>query len=199
MSNLRRIGRQFRLGRQEDAHEFLCMLLDGIQVALLKRANVKPSQGRIAETTMIDRIFGGYLRWVVVVVVVAAAVVVVVADIQSCRNQMKCNLCNFRSNTYDHCLNISLDVAGNVRSINQGVCDCQALVMRMSLNTILVSIATVLSSRNSWPRQWVGMWRLQKARLCVETNDDLQVTSIRMYSCVLTHLMNGIFAERQWC
>jgi ubiquitin carboxyl-terminal hydrolase 36/42 len=97
VSNLRRIGKQFRLGRQEDAHEFMRMLVDGVQTALLKRASVKPSQGRIAETTLIDKVFGGYLR-----------------------NQLRCSRCGYNSNTYDHCQDISLDVTGSIRSVQQG-------------------------------------------------------------------------------
>ncbi|CAN0031483.1 unnamed protein product, partial [Hapterophycus canaliculatus] len=61
--NLRMIGKQFRQGRQEDAHEFLRHLLDKMVDCCLKRKGVKSSApNRLAETTPINRIFGGYLR-----------------------------------------------------------------------------------------------------------------------------------------
>ncbi|CAN0517500.1 unnamed protein product, partial [Laminaria digitata] len=63
VQNLRMIGKQFRLGRQEDAHEFLRHLLDKMVDCCLKRRGVKSSApNRLAETTPINRIFGGYLR-----------------------------------------------------------------------------------------------------------------------------------------
>ena len=66
VNNLKLVGRQFRLGRQEDAHEFLRQLLDTLQTAVLRRAGVsdgsssgsggakprKPSsEPRLAETS----------------------------------------------------------------------------------------------------------------------------------------------------
>lgn len=48
---------------QEDAHEFLRHLLDKMVDGCLKRRSVKSSApNRLAETTPINRIFGGYLR-----------------------------------------------------------------------------------------------------------------------------------------
>lgn len=49
--------------QKEDAHEFLRHLLDKMVDCYLKRKGVKPSApNRLAETTPINRIFGGYLR-----------------------------------------------------------------------------------------------------------------------------------------
>lgn len=52
---------RFRLGRQEDSHEFLRCLLDAMHEACLKPFQPKPHPD-LAATTFVCRIFGGKLR-----------------------------------------------------------------------------------------------------------------------------------------
>lgn len=52
---------RFRLGRQEDAHEYLRCVLDAMHEAFLKHIKPKPPP-ELAGTTFIQRIFGGKLR-----------------------------------------------------------------------------------------------------------------------------------------
>ena len=57
------IGRRLRLGRQEDAHEFLRLLLDSFQKAELRILGVKESGPRaVVESTFVHQMFGGYFR-----------------------------------------------------------------------------------------------------------------------------------------
>jgi hypothetical protein len=58
-SNIRRVGRQFRPMRQEDAHEYLRQLLDCMHEEVLKANKVKSTDAEMAETTLISRVFGG--------------------------------------------------------------------------------------------------------------------------------------------
>lgn len=51
----------FRLGRQEDAHEYLVALLDAMHESLLEGFKPKPAPS-VAETSMIFRIFAGKIR-----------------------------------------------------------------------------------------------------------------------------------------
>lgn len=90
-------GYKFRPGRQEDAHEFLIHLIDAMQDGELKAAGIdQTARGwrdsmpipRLDETTFIHRIFGGYFR-----------------------SQVRCSKCNYRSNTYDPFLDLSLEVS----------------------------------------------------------------------------------------
>ena len=74
VQNIRRVGRQFRPMRQEDAHEYLRQLLDCMHEEVLKANNVKTSDGKISETKLISRTFGGYLC-----------------------NELKCSLCTYSS------------------------------------------------------------------------------------------------------
>ncbi|OMH80623.1 Ubiquitin carboxyl-terminal hydrolase 36 [Zancudomyces culisetae] len=74
-----------RVGRQEDAHEFLRYLIDAMQQNLESNAGIK--RGKASETTMIHRVFGGRLR-----------------------SSVTCLKCGNRSDTVDPCLDISLDV-----------------------------------------------------------------------------------------
>ncbi len=55
-------SRSFRLGRQEDSHEFLRCLLDGMHEACLRRFKPNKPPPELAHTTFVYRIFGGRLR-----------------------------------------------------------------------------------------------------------------------------------------
>ncbi|KAF9166275.1 hypothetical protein DFQ26_008280 [Actinomortierella ambigua] len=82
------IGKQFRLGRQEDSHEFARYLVDALQKSCLVGYDSK-LDNRIKETTAIHQIFGGYFQ-----------------------SQIKCMRCGYESNTFETHLDISLDIKG---------------------------------------------------------------------------------------
>jgi ubiquitin C-terminal hydrolase len=98
VQNIRRVGKQFRPNRQEDAHEYLRQLLDCMHEETLKAHNVKISDGKISETTFISRVFGGYLR-----------------------NELKCSVCTYSSKTYNHFLDLSLEMTGGVNDIKSAI------------------------------------------------------------------------------
>jgi ubiquitin C-terminal hydrolase len=60
---------------------------------ILKANNVKISDGKVAETTLISRVFGGSLR-----------------------NELKCLSCRFSSKTYNHFQDLSLEISGGISS-----------------------------------------------------------------------------------
>jgi len=86
-SRIKNIAKHMRIGRQEDAHEFLRFVIEGLQNSVLR--GYEKLDNRIKETNMIYQIFGGYLQ-----------------------SQVKCLECKYNSNTYDPCLDISLDIKG---------------------------------------------------------------------------------------
>jgi hypothetical protein len=53
---------RFRLGRQEDSHEYLRCLLDAMHEACLARFKPEKPPPALAATTFVHRIFGGRLR-----------------------------------------------------------------------------------------------------------------------------------------
>lgn len=61
ISSIRPWPCSFRLGRQEDAHEFLIALLDAMHEASIAGITPKPSP-ELAQTSFIYRIFGGRMR-----------------------------------------------------------------------------------------------------------------------------------------
>lgn len=80
------IGRQFRLGRQEDAHEFLRYVIESMQKSAL--AGLDPKlDNKIKETSMIHAIFGGHLQ-----------------------SKVTCHTCKHESCVYETLLDLSLEV-----------------------------------------------------------------------------------------
>jgi len=86
--SLSKISSCLHPGRQEDAHEFLMNTLDMLQKNALKCHGRKIKDERVKETSVVHRIFGGYLR-----------------------SQVKCLHCKYESNTYDSCLHMSLEIS----------------------------------------------------------------------------------------
>ncbi|NXH14735.1 UBP42 hydrolase, partial [Bucco capensis] len=85
INGLKRIGKHFHFGSQEDAHEFLCFTVDALQKACLN-GSTKLDRSSQA-TTLIYQIFGGYLR-----------------------SRVKCLNCRAVSDTYETFLDITLDI-----------------------------------------------------------------------------------------
>nr|XP_038042856.1 ubiquitin carboxyl-terminal hydrolase 42 isoform X4 [Anas platyrhynchos] len=85
INDLRRIGKHFRFGSQEDAHEFLRYTVDAMQKACLN-GSTKLDRSSQA-TTIIHQIFGGFLR-----------------------SRVKCLNCKAVSDTYEAFLDITLDI-----------------------------------------------------------------------------------------
>lgn len=97
VQNIRRIGKHLRPMRQEDAHEFLRLFLDCIHEEILKSKGLQSNllkYGNIINTTLISRIFGGYLR-----------------------NELTCSKCKYQSRSYNHFHDLCLDIQYNVSNI----------------------------------------------------------------------------------
>lgn len=87
LQKLRMIAKHMHWGRQEDAHEFLRYLVEALQKSCLNLNFVGKLDKFSKETTVVNQIFGGFLR-----------------------SQVQCLKCKERSNTYDPLLDISLDI-----------------------------------------------------------------------------------------
>lgn len=89
VSRLKAVGKHFRPGRQEDAHEFLRLFIETLQKASLGKGAGDPVKldPRSKETTVVHRIFGGYLQ-----------------------STVTCSACRHISRTFDQFLDLSLDV-----------------------------------------------------------------------------------------
>jgi ubiquitin C-terminal hydrolase len=91
------IGRKLRLGRQEDAHEFLRLLLDAFQKEELRLLGIKESGPReLVENTYVHHMFGGYFR-----------------------NQLKCKVCGHCSNNYDSFLDVSVEIPQKADTLHE--------------------------------------------------------------------------------
>ncbi|GAA6048143.1 hypothetical protein JCM3770_003682 [Rhodotorula araucariae] len=88
VKHLKSIARHFRLGRQEDSHEFLRFFVDAMQASALFGKNPKLEQ-KVKETTFVHQLFGGRLR-----------------------SRVHCLACGHNSDTFDSILDVSLDLAG---------------------------------------------------------------------------------------
>lgn len=77
-----------RVGRQEDAHEFLRFFLDGLQQSAAVNMTPPAKTELQKENTFLSRIFGGKLR-----------------------SRVSCSNCKSNSDTFDSFMDLSLDVA----------------------------------------------------------------------------------------
>ncbi|NWX09482.1 UBP42 hydrolase, partial [Caloenas nicobarica] len=85
VSELQRIGEQFQLGAQEDAHEFFGCAVDAMQRACLSRRSDRDTSSQ--SSTVIDQVFGGLLR-----------------------SRVTCLSCKAVSDTYEAFVDIPLDI-----------------------------------------------------------------------------------------
>ncbi|KAI5720981.1 hypothetical protein M8J77_014180 [Diaphorina citri] len=88
IKKLKLIARHLEHHRQEDSHEFLTYLIEGIQKSYLKAIpNSNKLDSASKETTPIYQLFGTYLR-----------------------TEVTCNSCSHISTSYTHSLELSLDI-----------------------------------------------------------------------------------------
>uniref|UniRef100_A0A8C3L4C3 Ubiquitin carboxyl-terminal hydrolase n=1 Tax=Chrysolophus pictus TaxID=9089 RepID=A0A8C3L4C3_CHRPC len=88
---LKRIGKHFRHGAQEDAHEFLRFTVDAMQEVCLHGCTILDRSSQA--TTIIHQIFGGFLR-----------------------SRVKCLNCKAVSDTYEPFLDIPLDIKLDIKT-----------------------------------------------------------------------------------
>lgn len=88
---LKSIGKTLMYGRQEDAHEFIKLLLDHMEKSYLSFRRANKLDHRSKETTPLNQIFGGYIR-----------------------QQVICPVCRHVSTTFSHFQDLVLDI----RSVN---------------------------------------------------------------------------------
>jgi ubiquitin carboxyl-terminal hydrolase 36/42 len=98
ISCIRRVGKQFKPFRQEDAHEYLRQLLDCMHEEILKFNRLKTSDGKKAETSVVSRVFGGYLC-----------------------NTLTCTRCQYTSKTYNHFQDLSLEIRQGINSVSDAI------------------------------------------------------------------------------
>ncbi|KAG8932203.1 hypothetical protein FRC01_000125 [Tulasnella sp. 417] len=91
------IAKGMRIGRQEDAHEFLRYLIDGCQKICLDRFKSKDRAKR-AEETWVHRIFGGKTR-----------------------SRVSCKRCGHNSDTFETCLDLSLDLGQGITTVEEAL------------------------------------------------------------------------------
>lgn len=96
VGNIKLIGRQFRLGRQEDAHEFLRYLIEAFQKSCLSGLDTK-MDANLKETSLVHGIFGGYLQ-----------------------SKVTCHTCHHESCVFEPLLDLSLEVRSS-QSLNQAL------------------------------------------------------------------------------
>lgn len=106
-SKLKMLSKNFSWGRQEDAHEYLRHVIDNMcRMAVLSAENEKNKSSfgsgfkfdpRSKETTIFNHIFGGYLR-----------------------SQITCGNCKSTSNTFDHFMDLMLDIK-NVSTLERAL------------------------------------------------------------------------------
>ncbi|KAG9018193.1 hypothetical protein FRB90_011891 [Tulasnella sp. 427] len=91
------IAKGMRIGRQEDAHEFLRYLVDACQKVCLQKYPEK-ERPQHAETTFVFNVFGGKTR-----------------------SRVTCKRCGHNSDTFETCLDLSLDLSLGVTTVEEAL------------------------------------------------------------------------------
>ncbi|KAK1258784.1 Ubiquitin carboxyl-terminal hydrolase 15 [Acorus gramineus] len=99
LSNMRNIGCRMGGGNQEDAHEFLRLLLMSMQTICLEGLGGENQvDSRVQETTLIQQIFGGRLR-----------------------SKVKCLRCHHESECYENIMDLTLEILDWVESLEDAL------------------------------------------------------------------------------
>ncbi|CAL9115111.1 unnamed protein product [Musa acuminata var. zebrina] len=97
--NMRNIGCRMGGGNQEDAHEFLRLLVMSMQsVCLEGLGGEKEVDPRLQDTTLIQQIFGGRLK-----------------------SKVKCLRCHLESERYESIMDLTLEIHGRVESLEDAL------------------------------------------------------------------------------
>ncbi|GLE01878.1 hypothetical protein PINS_up010716 [Pythium insidiosum] len=96
--NIRHLSKSFRIGRQEDSHEFFRLLLDSMQRSCLRKAHIKQESHPAATTTFVHRVFGGKLK-----------------------NTLKCAKCPYVSERQDDFFDLSLEIDHGISSVKGAI------------------------------------------------------------------------------
>uniref|UniRef100_A0A0D3H1D6 ubiquitinyl hydrolase 1 n=1 Tax=Oryza barthii TaxID=65489 RepID=A0A0D3H1D6_9ORYZ len=94
LSHLPDIGSSFGPGKQEDAHEFLRYAIDAMQSVCMKEARKSGTHRLHEETTLMQLIFGGYLR-----------------------SKIRCTRCDATSEQHERILDLTVEIDGDISSL----------------------------------------------------------------------------------
>ncbi|KDO28821.1 hypothetical protein SPRG_20024 [Saprolegnia parasitica CBS 223.65] len=92
--NLKQIAKFFRIGRQEDSHEFFRHLLDAMHKQALKAAGLKDDNSPMSLSTLVRSVFGGSLR-----------------------SYVQCAKCKYVSERLEPFLDLSLEISSGISTI----------------------------------------------------------------------------------
>ncbi|KAG2579382.1 hypothetical protein PVAP13_6NG284500 [Panicum virgatum] len=98
LSHLHDIGSSFGPGKQEDAHEFLRYAIDAMQSVCMKEARKGGALRSAEETTLVQLIFGGYLR-----------------------SKIRCSRCHTTSEQCERMLDLTVEIDGDISSLDEAL------------------------------------------------------------------------------
>ncbi|GJN03802.1 hypothetical protein PR202_ga21282 [Eleusine coracana subsp. coracana] len=103
LSHLHDIGSSFGPGKQEDAHEFLRYAIEAMQSVCLKEARKGGAHQLAEETTLVQLIFGGYLR-----------------------SKIRCSRCHVSSEQSERILDLTVEIDGDISSLEEALERCKS-------------------------------------------------------------------------
>ncbi|MQM09720.1 hypothetical protein Taro_042598 [Colocasia esculenta] len=135
LSNMRNIGCRMGSGTQEDAHEFLRLLVTSMQSICLEGfGGEKEVDTRLQETTLIQQIFGGRLRSKVILQFflhlakgnnICSLFIIrkycYYFSVSQFANIVKCLRCHLESERYENIMDLTLEIHGWVESLEDAL------------------------------------------------------------------------------
>ncbi|KAF3339406.1 Ubiquitin carboxyl-terminal hydrolase 17 [Carex littledalei] len=98
LSGLSNAGSPFGLGREEDAHEFMKYVIEKMQLVCMKEAGITANNRLAEETTLVQLIFGGYLR-----------------------SKIRCMKCQGSSEQCERMMDLTVPIEGNITTLQEAL------------------------------------------------------------------------------
>ncbi|OEL24021.1 Ubiquitin carboxyl-terminal hydrolase 17 [Dichanthelium oligosanthes] len=184
LSHLHDIGSSFGPGKQEDAHEFLRYAIDAMQSVCMKEARKGGALKSAEETTLVQMIFGGYLR-----------------------SKIKCSRCHVTSEQCERMLDLTVEIDGDISSLDEALVRCKSyerakkkLIIEEAPNVLTIALKRYQSGKFGKINKAIRFPETLNMVRYMNPDTDDRSPVYSLYAVVVHHdVMNAAFSGHYVC